>query len=200
MGYFPSGNAALSHLLHGGPTGRLNQRLVASAASATQLAYSLGWLTHVLADALVHPLVNRAAALSGIADLRLAHIRVEVGLDVSIARGMSGLRQLRVRNALESADMTFLRRSLADVLGFDIGDAELLQMHRGITRFVKPCLAFATTLAPDLCWGERPAQREASVLHDVAWRMVHYHVRSGLEDLPDYDLESGEVAERALVA
>ncbi len=69
---------------------RLARALMHAAGDDCTRAFALGWTTHVLADALVHPLINRVAgSLDPIrqdtaltfADDPVMHIRVEFGLD-----------------------------------------------------------------------------------------------------------------------
>jgi hypothetical protein len=94
MGYCPGGDRFTSDLAHYVRSGRLARSLAASAGDPAAAAFARGWATHVLADALVHPLINRAAGeLVGgrssrpltFADDPAAHVRVEQGLDAVIA-------------------------------------------------------------------------------------------------------------------
>jgi hypothetical protein len=94
LGYFPGGDRLASDLAHYVCSGRLTEALVRGATDRISAAFARGWATHVVADALVHPLINRAAheLVRGMRDGALtfaddpaSHIRVEVGLDATIA-------------------------------------------------------------------------------------------------------------------
>src|SRR5262249_13193581 len=73
-------------------SGQLARSLLRSAPDPVTRAFARGWATHVLADALIHPLINRAAGeLLGrgepltFADDPVGHIRVEQALDGVVA-------------------------------------------------------------------------------------------------------------------
>ncbi|MDB5307271.1 MAG: hypothetical protein JWO38_1473 [Gemmataceae bacterium] len=94
MGYYPGADRFCSDLSHYVRPGRLAEALLRGADCDVSRAFALGWATHVLADTLVHPLINRAAGELGrgrpappltFADDPVAHIRVEQGLDAVIA-------------------------------------------------------------------------------------------------------------------
>jgi hypothetical protein len=90
MGYFPGGEKFLSDLAHYVRSGGLVRALARLATDEVGRAFALGWATHAVADAALHPLINRAAAgLTGgdPAAAAAAHVRVEQGLDgVAAAR------------------------------------------------------------------------------------------------------------------
>jgi hypothetical protein len=96
MGYVPGGDRFLSDLAHYIRSGQLARNLASAAQGDAGRAFARGWATHVLADVAIHPLINQAAAVLvhgrpdpplTFADDAIAHIRVEQGLDVTIAAG-----------------------------------------------------------------------------------------------------------------
>ena len=92
MGYFPGGDRFASDLAHHVRTGQLVRALSRSASGSEAAAFARGWASHVLADVLVHPLVNRAAAeLSRETphDDHVSHIRVEQGMDAVLSARFS---------------------------------------------------------------------------------------------------------------
>jgi hypothetical protein len=91
MGYFPGGDRFVSDLAHYVRSAGLARCLVRAAGGPVAAAFARGWATHVLADGLIHPLINRAAGeLTGrpgprtFADDPAAHVRVEQGLDAVV--------------------------------------------------------------------------------------------------------------------
>lgn len=94
MGYFPGGDRFASDLAHYVRAGRLVRALVRAAGARATAAFARGWATHVLADVLLHPPINRAVAEltrgpeSGgltFADDPVGHIRVEQGMDAAFS-------------------------------------------------------------------------------------------------------------------
>src|SRR5206468_3532319 len=61
MGYFPGGQPLLTDFCHYLRSADLARELVGRARSPAESAFAWGWVTHVLADAAIHPLVNLAA-------------------------------------------------------------------------------------------------------------------------------------------
>ena len=103
-GYVPGGFRPLSDLAHTLRSGSLTRALLHAAREPTERAFAWGWVTHVLADTRIHPLVGRAvgelvtgsrdAFIDGDRD-PLSHVRVETGLDARYAerdRDMPALR------------------------------------------------------------------------------------------------------------
>lgn len=90
MGYYPGGDPLLTDLSHYVRPAGLARSLVRSSRTDPQRAFAWGWVTHVLGDAWIHPLINRGVGqlLRGDRDRAvtydeapIAHIRVEMGVD-----------------------------------------------------------------------------------------------------------------------
>ncbi len=87
MGMHPGGDVLFSDLAHYVRSGELARALVREARTDADRAFAWGWAAHVLADALIHPLVNVAAGdARGVGPLTYAddpwlHIAVEFGAD-----------------------------------------------------------------------------------------------------------------------
>lgn len=87
MGMFPGGEPLFSDLAHYVCSGQLSRALVRSARSDAEKAFAWGWATHVLADVLIHPLINIASGdARGSGPLTYAddpglHLAVEIGAD-----------------------------------------------------------------------------------------------------------------------
>lgn len=126
MGYLPGGHLPISDLAHTFRAGRLTRAILAHAATPLQRAFAWGWVTHVLADILVHPLVGCAVGelvhgtparfVDGDRD-PVHHTRVEVGLDALYAQRFPDLLRLRFSPVLGPEDTGFLARAFRDVYG-----------------------------------------------------------------------------------
>jgi hypothetical protein len=236
MGLFPWSEKLISQLAHTNRTGVVARELVNAASTEIQRAFGWGWVSHVIADAAIHPLVNDAAerfdADSAVADAELLvrHVTVEVGLDAFYARRTPDLLKVPLRSAFGPRDLDYLRGSLLRTYGVEFDRPALDATHRNVTRFYRlylvlqrmiateqtnlvagsdsvpaplkalrfllsgfvqtssPTYGFLYPVVPD----ERLLDRVGSVVRDFDERLDAL-LDGGLSDLPDYDLETGEV-------
>lgn len=175
LGLFPGGAAEFSVIAHSGRSGELVRALFRHAATDTQRAFAWGWLSHVLADVAVHPLVNRAGAESaGTADkCNLAdHVRVEVGLDAWYGSRHAVLRRLRLGPAFDTADLAFLSHAFRDTHGYHVTPVQLARMQRNAIRFTHLALYFATEAARELCWQETGYGAPTPPVTALVWRIA----------------------------
>jgi len=143
MGYLPGGHLPISDLAHTLRPACLTRALLAHAATPVQRAFSWGWVTHVLADILIHPLVGCAVGelvyrtpavfVDGDRD-PVHHTRVEVGLDALYAQRFPELLRVRFRAVLKPRDMSFLVRAFQDVYGAAPEADQFLLSHRNAVR------------------------------------------------------------------
>ena len=94
MGYYPFGNKTFSDMVHYVRSGDFVEALLAESTDINEYAFSLGALTHYVADTIGHPVVNAAVArefpklgakygpIVTYAQDHKAHIRTEFGFDV----------------------------------------------------------------------------------------------------------------------
>jgi hypothetical protein len=94
MGYYPFGNKTFSDMVHYVRSGDFVEALLAESTDINEYAFSLGALTHYVADIVGHPVVNAAVArefpklgakygpIVTYAQDHKAHIRTEFGFDV----------------------------------------------------------------------------------------------------------------------
>ena len=87
MGYL-GGSSFLSDLAHYVRTGDLARALLTASKNENDVAFALGWVSHIIADVIVHPLVNdgvgRWANHDGpinYAEDPVSHLRLEMGID-----------------------------------------------------------------------------------------------------------------------
>jgi hypothetical protein len=156
MGNFPGGSSTLAHVVHTRRTGEVQRTLFRSARTGPERAFACGWLTHVVADAVIHPLINADAARrahDGTATI-VEHVRVEVGIDVAFCWQHPALEGLRLQPAFDRTSYQFLADTLNAVVATDVTPARLAQMERGLVMFSHGALHFATSVARQLCWQE----------------------------------------------
>ena len=94
MGYYPFGNTMFSDMVHYVRSGDFVEALLTESTDINEYAFSLGALTHYVADTIGHPVVNAAVArefpklgakygpIVTYAQDHKAHIRTEFGFDV----------------------------------------------------------------------------------------------------------------------
>ena len=99
MGYI-SPPDLLADLVHYVRTCDFARALVAQANSDEERAYAWGWVSHIIADIIIHPLINQAAGRWQHGDQPLSyaddpslHLRIELGL-VSTTRATHQVFQL----------------------------------------------------------------------------------------------------------
>jgi Zinc dependent phospholipase C len=146
MGYFPGADPLLSELAHHARTGAFCRALVDEAETDAERAFAWGWVTHVLADVAIHPLINEACGelllgrrtpLWG-ARVAVEHLRVETGLDAACHARHPELARLRPLQALEPAVFAGARRAYLRTFGAAPALESLVQAHRCVGRLLGP--------------------------------------------------------------
>ncbi len=141
MGLFPGGEPILSQLAHSQRTGELTRALAHSARTELERAFAWGWLTHVLADAAIHPTVNDCArrivkAEGGLASdeqaVSAAHSRVELGLELRMYARQPALLRLRLAHAFDARSVAYLGDAFRSTYGLTFKAEWLLRSHRAV--------------------------------------------------------------------
>jgi hypothetical protein len=137
-GYWPGGDRLFSELAHLWRAGDLARALGEAAGGPVQRAYAWGWASHVLADLLVHPLINEANGelvhgtrdrpVSSTDDV-LNHMRLEYGLDVAVFARHPDLERMRVRRALHASAVSVLDEALRATWGWGPPRDRLVAYH-----------------------------------------------------------------------
>lgn len=150
LGYFPGGERLLSELSHYVRTGELTRTLVESARTPVETAFAWGWLTHVLGDCALHPLIGRAVGhetrgsyevfVDGATD-PLTHLRVEVGLDAWYAARAPQEEAVRLGPLFDRHSVRFLERAYARTYGVEIPLDTFLRSHVAVGRRAAQSLA-----------------------------------------------------------
>ena len=150
IGYFPGGDAFLSDLAHYVRSGLLTRILVERASTERERAYAWGWLSHVLADQAIHPLVGEALAgletgqrggFVGISEDRAGHVRVEVGLDAHFSQRHPHLRRRRTTPVFDRPGVRFLGDAFREAYGLEIDPSHLLASHHAAVRMSNHALS-----------------------------------------------------------
>ena len=139
LGYFPGCYRTLSDLSHCVRTGLLTKTILRLAQTPEQKAFAWGWLTHVLADRHVHPLIGRGVGeivegcrhtfVDG-SSHPLEHLQIEMGVDAWFAVRSETIRDVRLAPAFDDRTIGFLARAYAATYGVAIPTSRFLASHR----------------------------------------------------------------------
>lgn len=164
MGLFPGCEKQVSRLVHTHRTGAMVRSLFAHARTEADRAFAWGWLTHVLADVEIHPIVNEfgGALLAaegvtspGHAERGRAHVRVELGLDAWYGVRAPELRTTRIRHVFDARRIRFLHSALLATYSVPFSPRRLLRSHRNVTRFYRLYMPLMRAIAADVGASER---------------------------------------------
>jgi hypothetical protein len=176
FGYMPGGHRLLSELAHRVHTGELTSRLIQSARTSIERAFAWGWLTHVLADRQIHPIIGlgvgelvhgcRRTFVGGSVDLD-SHVRVETGVDCTYALRHDDARSVRLDPAFDDVSVNFLAHAYAATYGFTPAKSALLRSHQYVCVRARQALTSIRVVAAlmhrgspaPLTWALRTARR-----------------------------------------
>jgi hypothetical protein len=143
-GAFPGGNWFLAQLTHYVSTGALARALFTRARDETQRAFAAGWLTHLVADVTVHPIINRAVAeiegkgRGASVPYELApkdHMRVELGLEAGILPAYMPSLEHFPNFILDEAESRFIADAFSDTYGITLTPQTLQSAHRTTAKY-----------------------------------------------------------------
>jgi hypothetical protein len=234
LGYFPGGDGLLADLAHCVRSSQLARNLIATAEADRDRALAWGWVTHILADVWIHPLINQAAGerISGqrlpgltFVDDPITHVRIELGLDALLpARGRWADRVARGGIGVGPEAVAALTRAYRQTYGFTLSRLRTRVANRLSPAFVSAVLlggsVFSGRPAGLLArstyrWTAGFARRfgrggrleaftnpltppdwlltESESIIDVFTERFLTYYDSNLAELPDYNLDTGEV-------
>lgn len=148
MGFFPGGDHVLSLAAHGKRSGDLVRALHETAETPQHRAFVRGWLTHMLADILIHPIINRAAAellerkrltLTPAAEFH-SHITVELGLDAVYVNRHRALRRIRLQPFFDDPTTRWITAAVQTAYGVYLEPSAVLRSHQQVVRLQRPLL------------------------------------------------------------
>lgn len=102
LGYFPGGVRPFSELVHCFRSADFSRVLLGRADTPVAAAFAAGWVSHVIADQEIHPLVGRGLGALRFGDRTrfvagdddpAGHLRVEIGLDAWFSARRPALRE-----------------------------------------------------------------------------------------------------------
>ncbi len=155
MGYYPGGVFEISNAIHRGGSGDMVRCLIGSAENALERAYAWGWLTHILADVVLHPAINQAAGCYSrgpgappltYADDPTMHLRIEIGLDAYLYARHGGQIRNCWSTSVTAPSPTLLASSFRSAYGDLAGLPEIVRSELALTRFL-PLLLRYTAIA-----------------------------------------------------
>ena len=172
MGFFPGCDGRLSQLFHTGGSSSMARTLLALSQSPRDLAFTWGWISHVLADVEIHPHINAAAV-----DLlhaegqrspshgarRQAHVRVEAGVDAWYFASASRLRRTRLAHAFDARGIELPSRAFSITYDATFPCRRLLSFHRNVTIHYNAYLRLAALIAAEFEAGVRRPLRLSHV-------------------------------------
>lgn len=143
LGYFPGGHRFLSDLAHLVRSGDLTRMLVESARTPRERAFAWGWVTHVLGDQTIHPLVGRGVGelLHGDREIfvdgareQTAHVQVETGLDAFYSHLFPEMRHRKMAPVFNGTSIRFLARAYQRIYGVPMDPTLFLASHLSTVR------------------------------------------------------------------
>jgi len=143
LGYFPGGYRFLSDLSHLVKTGDLTRTLVEKARTPLERAFAWGWVTHVLADQAIHPLIGQGVGEIEYGDREIfaesalhetRHVQVETGLDALYSQRFPGLRFRKMTPVFSGSSIGFLVGAYEKVYGVPVDPSLFLVSHMAATR------------------------------------------------------------------
>lgn len=156
MGFFPGGDHVLSLAAHGKRSGDLVRALHETAETPQHRAFVRGWLTHMLADILIHPIINRAAAellerkrltLTPAAEFH-SHITVELGLDAVYVNRHRALRRIRLQPFFDDPTTRWITAAVQTAYGVYLEPSAVLRSHQQVVRLQRPLLLLEHLMGP----------------------------------------------------
>ncbi len=157
IGFFPGCSSRISRLVHAGGSARAARRLLATARTNAEVAFAWGWVSHVIADIELHPLVNAAVAAADgngrpydRAGFESGHARIELGLDAQCYALEPALRRLRLRTAYGRHSIDHVAHALRFVYNVPLTPRKLLSWHRNVAFFYNAHVQLARLAAHNI--------------------------------------------------
>lgn len=175
IGYFPGGDRLFSELAHLVGPADLARELADRACTPEQQGYAWGWVTHVLADGAIHPLLNQAGGehehgdrtrpVSSTDDVGL-HMRLEYGLDAAVFARAPRLDAMRCDGEVAPDTIAMVADAYRAHYGWSPSERALAGSHRMSARLAHIALALDRLHSATL--RSRPVRRLARAMTSAA--------------------------------
>jgi hypothetical protein len=146
MGFMPGVDRFFSELAHYLAPADLARALLDASRDPEGDAFAWGWATHVLGDVAIHPIIGRGVGewMYGDRTRRVdarenvaEHVSLEVGLDIWILLGRSGIPGPPQASRFDSERARQIESALLTVYGIRWDRSQLLQMNRQAVRLTR---------------------------------------------------------------
>lgn len=143
MGLFPGGCPLVTDMVHYLKTADLPRAMMNLAKSDLELAFAWGWASHVLADIIIHPIVNQGVGdlLKGDPQTKIAynldpqaHARVEMGVDGFFCYHRPLAEPRKFNPIFDASSIEFLSAAFDETYGEVVTADELLNSHRACAK------------------------------------------------------------------
>lgn len=180
MGYYPGGFPLLTDYSHYIKSNELVRNLIHRSPDGIARAFAYGWLTHVLGDAEIHPIVNRAVSehlgkgtevATPYADDPAAHVRVEMGLDAWLYESEDFHVHIDSQPIFDRQTIGVVSDAYRDSYSVEFDPDLILRSHRALAKFV-PWL-----LTLDRVSGRRFLRRPLSIADSIFEISVAWPIR-----------------------
>jgi hypothetical protein len=157
FGYYPGCDLVFAELAHYLRAADLVRALVGAARDDRCRAFAWGWVTHVLADIWIHPLVNRGVGRKvatgeslglSYAEDPVNHIRVELGLDAYYAQSDEVPERLELAFHLDPRGINFVADAYDETYRIRADRRRLLASYRNASRLLPLMLKYERAVAP----------------------------------------------------
>lgn len=144
MGYYPTCDPLLTDFSHYIRSADLARNLVRLADTPVETGFAWGWVTHILGDALIHPLVNQAVGewKRGSRDQRMnyhddpvAHVQVEVGMGAFLLIDQGWQFTKLPGDVFDESSIVYLQRAYRETYGVSFALKDLFKAHHSVTSF-----------------------------------------------------------------
>jgi hypothetical protein len=178
LGYFPGGPRFVSELAHRVQSADLTRTLVRLADSPLERAFAWGWVTHVVADCDIHPLIGRGVGALLLGDSNTfvdgrtgmpEHVRVETGLEVAIRRRLDRSFDRRLTPLFDRQGVGFLVRAYSDTYDIALDPDLLVRAHVKMVRLAMGALTMVGLYAAGRRSGVRAMSMARGARQALIW-------------------------------
>ncbi len=147
VGFIPGVDRFVSELAHYHRPADLCRALLNLSATEEDVAFSWGWLAHVLGDVALHPMVGRAVGeqVHGDRSRRMnaaehlpAHVAMEVGLDIVLLTRHDDIPPPPTSPYFDADSIGLMRAGLEQAYGLQWSNEQLLHDHRTAVSRTRP--------------------------------------------------------------